>query len=165
MNGPLADVFRYNRWANLELLDACRGVDEATLDEHLPGISGSVRVLLTHIAGGQQTFVLRTRGRQHEGELSRNSAWPGFDAIAEIMTASSDELITIAETLDVDSAVDLPYLGKSYQFPKSFFLVHAIEHGVEHRTEIKVALAQHGIPAPDLDGWSWAAAAGYGREV
>jgi uncharacterized damage-inducible protein DinB len=165
MNGPLADVLRHNRWANLELLDACRGVDEATLDAHLPGISGPVRVLLTHIAGGQQTFVLRTRGRQHEGALSRTSAWPGFDAIAETMTASSDELISIAEALDVDSAVDLPYLGKSYQFPKSFFLVYAIEHGVEHRTEIKVALAQHGIPTPDLDGWSWGAAAGYGREV
>src|SRR5207248_10431127 len=27
--------------------------------------------------------------------------------------------------------------GKTYEYPKSFFLLHAIEHGVEHRTEIK----------------------------
>lgn len=131
----------------------------------MPGVSGSVRVLLTHIVGAQQTFVLRTQGRQHEGELSRASVWPGFDALLDLATSSGEELITIAEGLNTDRDVDLPYFGKVYQFPASFFLVHAMAHGVEHRTEIKVALDQRGIETPDLDGWPYATAAGYGREV
>lgn len=49
--------------------------------------------------------------------------------------------------------------------PKRFFLVHAIAHGVEHRTEVKVALAHLGVETPDLDGWPFAAAMGYGEEV
>lgn len=56
-------------------------------------------------------------------------------------------------------------MDKVFGFPKSFFLAHAAEHGVEHRTEIKLALAQLGIETPDLDGWPYSAAAGYGREV
>lgn len=165
MNAPLAEMFRYNRWANLELIEACRGLSDEQLDAPPAGASGTVRVLLMHLIGGQQTFVLRTKGRQHEGELSRASAWPGFDMLHELAVTSSDELITIAEALDSESDVDLPFRGKTYRYPKSSFLVHAMEHGVEHRTEIKTVLAQHGIATPDLDAWSYGAARGYGREV
>jgi uncharacterized damage-inducible protein DinB len=164
MNAPLAEMLRYNRWANLVLFVACSALTEEQLDARAAGTSGSVRELLTHIAGGQQTFVLRTMGRQHEGELTR-SAWPGFNALLDVVRRSSDDLIAIAESLDNESEVDLPWVGKTYRFPKSFFLVHAVEHGIEHRTEVKVTLAQFGVETPDLDGWQFAAAAGYGREV
>ena len=95
---PLGDVLRYNRWANLALFEACRALTDDQLDAAPPG-RDSVRHLLVHIAGGQQTFVLRTKGRQHEGELNRTSAWPGFDALAGIITETSDELIAIADGL------------------------------------------------------------------
>ena len=51
------------------------------------------------------------------------------------------------------------------RYPRSFFLVHAAEHGVEHRTEIKMALAQMGVETPDLDGWYYCGAAGHGQPV
>ena len=165
MNDPLAAMFRYNRWANLTLLAAGRPLDVVLLDARVPGVSGPVRELLLHVVGGQQTFVLRTMGRQHEGELSRASAWPGFDRLTEIATRSSDDLIRIAESLEADVDVDLPWMGKTFRFPRSFLLVHALEHGVEHRTEIKLALAQQGVETPDLDAWAYGATAGYGREV
>ena len=165
MNAPLAEIFHYNKWANLTLMEACRALADEQLDARVPGISGSVRELLTHIVGGQQTFVLRTKGRQHEGELSRRSQWPGFDTLLDLASRSSDDLIAIAEELVEDVEVDLSYLGKVYRFPRSFFLVHAAEHGVEHRTEIRVALAQLGFEAPDLDGWVYGGAAGFGAEV
>lgn len=165
MNEPLAEMFRYNRWAMLELLMACRGLSDAHLDLRRPDASGSVRELLLHVVGGQQTFVLRTMGRQHEGELTRSSRWPGFDALIELAVTSSDALIGVAASLDVDSEVDLPWLGNTYRFPKSFFLLHALEHGMEHRTEIKMALGAAAIATPDLDGWLYSAAMGYGGEV
>ena len=165
MNLPLAKMFRYNRWANLTLLEACRALTPEQLAARPPGISGSVGELLTHVVGGQQTFVLRTKGRQNEGELDRRSAWPGIDTLIELATSISDELIAIAEALDEERDVDLPYFGKTFRFPVAFFLVHALEHGVEHRTEIKIALAQLGVATPDLDGWAYAQSAGYGREV
>jgi uncharacterized damage-inducible protein DinB len=165
MNGPLAEMLRYNKWATLTLIEACRALDEAQLDARGAAASGSVRELLVHVVGGQQTFALRTQGRPYSGELTRTSAWPGFDALAEIAAQSADELIAIAKGLDVERQVDLPFGGKTYRFSASFFLAHAMEHGAEHRTEIKLTLGAMGIETPDLDGWSYSAAARYGQEV
>ena len=165
MNKDLAEMFRYNAWANRELFSACRSLTEEQLDIHIQGISGSVRELLMHIAGGQQTFILRTKGRQHEGELGRQSDWPGIETVIQITASTSDELITIAEQLKDNEVVDLSYQGKTYRYPKRFFLVHAMEHSTEHRTEVKVALAHIGIDTPDLDGWNYSQSAGYGQEI
>lgn len=165
MSKDLGEMFRYNAWANQELFDACRTLTEEQLDIRIQGISGSVRELLMHIAGGQQTFVLRTKGRQHEGELGRQSDWPGIEAVSQITARTSAELTVIAEQLKENEFVDLAYQGKTFRFPRRFFLVHAMEHSTEHRTEVKVALAQLGIETPDLDGWNYAVSAGYGQEV
>ena len=162
MNRPLAEMFEYNRWANLTLLEACRVLDTEALAARPPGLSGTIGELLVHIVGGQQTFALRTKGRQNEGEMSRQTPWPGIDFLIDVAAATSDELLAVARGLDEDREVELPYLGKVFRFRLAFFLVHAFEHGMEHRTEVKVGLNQLGIETPDLDGWSYAASKGYG---
>ncbi len=164
VNEPLAEMFRYNRWANVQLLEACRSLSEEQLEARLTPESRSVRELLSHIVNGQLTLVLRTQGRQHEGEDRTLQPWPGFDKVIQIAGRSSDELIGIAERLQ-DTEVRLPYLGKVFSFPKRFFLVHAMEHGVEHRTEVKATLRAIGVDTPDLDGWPYSIAAGFGQEV
>ena len=165
MTTSITEALRYNRWANVTLFEACRELTSEQLAVHAPGTSGGVGELLTHIAGGQQTIVLRTKGRQHEGELTRMSQWPGIDTLIDIVRETSDQLINVAGEVELSDEIVLPYLGKRYRFPPLFFLVHALEHGVEHRTEVKVALASIGVATPDLDGWGYAAAAGYGAEV
>ena len=166
MGKALADCLRYDRWASLSLIDACRGLTEEQLDTRATHSSRSVRELLQHIVGSELTFVLRTKGRQHEGESRHvEDTWPGLDVLHEVAASSGDDLIAIAAGVDEDEFVALPYRGKTYEYPKSFFLLHAFEHGVEHRTEIKVTLALIGIESPDLDGWFYAPAAGYGREI
>ena len=165
MNSGLVEMMRYNAWAHRTLLDACRELTDEQLDARLPVTSESSRDLLIHIVGGQQTFALRTKGRQHEGELHRGSAWPGMDEIIRLAASTSEELISIAEQLDTQRETDLPYLGRVYRFPTRFLLVHAAEHGVAHRTEVKLNLAHIGVDTPDLDGWAYGEAAGYGAEV
>jgi uncharacterized damage-inducible protein DinB len=166
MSRALADCLRYNRWANLMLVDACRGLTDEQLDTRATRSSRSVRELLQHIVGSELTFILRTKGRQHEGESRHVEAtWPGLDLLREVAGSSGDDLIAIASGLDENELVALPYQGKTYEYPKSFFLLHAIEHGVEHRSEIKLTLALVGAETPDLDGWFYAPAAGYGREI
>lgn len=165
MNLGLVEMMRYNAWANDVLFAACRELTDEELDHRLDVTSGSTRELLVHIVGGQQTFVLRTAGRQHEGELGRDSEWPGMGPLIELARTTSAELVSIAERLDPESEVTLPYLGRLYRYPIRFFLVHAAEHGVEHRTEVKLNLAHAGFRTPDLDGWEYSVSAGYGSEV
>jgi len=165
MNAPLAEMLRYNHWATTRLLEDCRELSDATLDTRVSGATGTVRELLVHVVGAQQTFALRTKCRQHEGELNRASAWPGWDALIEAAQASGEELIEIAAALNSDRDVTLPYVGKAFTFPASFFLVHAIEHGTDHRAEVRMSLRALGIETSDLDGWEFGAAMGYGAET
>jgi uncharacterized damage-inducible protein DinB len=165
MANPLAEIFRYNAWANEALFAACQGLDAAVLGAPSGGDDPrSIRTKLLHIAGAQQTFCLRTKGRQHEGEINAGSAWPGWEAVNAAMRSSNAELIEIAGVMDADIEVILPYMGRRPRFPRSFFLAHAIAHGAQHRTEVVLALRALGHPMPDLDGWSYAAAAGHGKE-
>lgn len=165
INGPLAGMLRYNAWATNTLFEACRALTEDQLDAHAPGASGSVRELLVHLVGAQQTLALRTNGRQHEGELHRRSDWPGFDVLCEAAAKSGEELCAIAEERDLYAEVELRYMGETSRWPRSFFLIHAVEHGTEHRTEIKLTLGAIGVETPDLDGWAYAAANGIGYTV
>jgi uncharacterized damage-inducible protein DinB len=165
MNEGLVEMFEYNRWATNTLIEACRGLDDAVLDRPQPVISGTVREVLLHMVGGQQTFVLRTKGRQHEGELNRRAAWPGWDELQRLADETSAQLIEVARGLQGNETADLTWMGQTHRHLVRFFLVHAMEHSAEHRTEIKVALAYEGVATPDLDGWAYAAARGYGEEV
>jgi uncharacterized damage-inducible protein DinB len=160
----LVEMLRYNEWANRTLLAACRTLTDEQLDARLDVTSGPTRELLVHLVGAQQTFALRTQGRQHEGELNRESPWPGIETLTTLADETSRELIEIAERLDPQSEVLLPYEGSVYRYPTRFFLVHAIAHGVEHRTEVKLNLAAADVATPDLDGWEYGDAAGYGAE-
>lgn len=45
MNNDLAEMLRYNAWANRELLGACAALSDEQLDTRIQGISGSVREL------------------------------------------------------------------------------------------------------------------------
>jgi uncharacterized damage-inducible protein DinB len=165
MDDGIVEAIDYDRWATATMITMCRELPDDVLDARLPHFSGSCRELLLHVVGGQQTFALRTNGRQHEGELNRGSAWPGFDALAAIAAESSAALVEAARGHGADAEVDLPYRRVVYRYPVRFLLVHAVEHGVEHRTEIKLQLAQLGVETPDLDGWSYAESAGYGAVV
>lgn len=83
MNKPLAEMFRYNRWPSRHSFGPAPGSATSSLDLPIPGLVGgedTARRLLLHVIGGHQTFVLRTRGRQNEAELKRDSDWPGFDS-------------------------------------------------------------------------------------
>jgi hypothetical protein len=88
-----------------------------------------------------------------------------MEALIQISEQTNAKLISIAEQLDPASEVTLPYVGKSYRYPVRFFLVDAVAHGIEPRTEVKLNLASVGVETPDLDGWEYSAAAGYGTEA
>ena len=165
MDRGIVEMLEYNRWANRVLLEAARDLPEQTLAARPPGVSDTIGAMFTHLVGGEQTFVLRTKGRQHEGELHRASVFPGFDELLRISNETGSALVEIAAATADDAAVELSYMGKRYRHLVRFFMAHAVSHATEHRTEIKVGLNALGIATPDLDAWSYAAAMGYGEEV
>ena len=76
------------------------------------------------------------------------------------MTRSSRQRSAWSQT----KSVVVPYGGKRPAFPASFFLTHAVAHGTLHRTEICMMMRMLGVEPPNLDGWEYAAAMGYGAD-
>ena len=168
MNQVLGEFFRYNAWANGEILAACEALEDTMLDSAVGGTFGTIRQTLVHLVGAQDTFVYRLSGVDPSklGPHQRWSAaagagrdfWPGFPFMYEAADASNAALIAEAVAATGDAAIPLPpFQGRSSTAMKSFLLLHAFEHGMEHRTQIGATLAQRGIEPPNLDGWGYAA--------
>jgi uncharacterized damage-inducible protein DinB len=158
------ELLRYNLWGNERTIEACRGLSDDQLNAPATGTHGPVRATLLHLVDGQRTFLARLEG-QAQPAGGPATSWPGWDAIERLAAETGEALVAAAESLGEQRDVELAYMGKRYRYPAAFFLLHAIEHGIEHRAQINVMLAQVGVAHPDLDGWAYAAAAGFGEEV
>jgi hypothetical protein len=50
----------------------------------------------------------------------------------DLARQSADELVVFDEHLDQDVSVDLPYQGRVFRYPASFFLAHAADELAEY---------------------------------
>jgi hypothetical protein len=92
--------------------------------------------------------------RSRPSLLSRLRA-PDLATLREHARRSGEAFIAYAETVEGNPILDVTWHGQSYEMPAALFLVQAINHATEHRTQIKTALTQAGITPPELDGWTW----------
>lgn len=167
MNEPLAEMFRYNRWANLRLLEDCNGLPDDQLDQLVPGTFGSIRSTLLHLVSGQDVFIARLRGEDQFETMRLWAGWPGFEMVLHAAITSSDALIAIAESTDTDEFINqgFQFEGQHFAISKSFLLTHALTHAAEHRSQVVTALSQLGVIPPNLDGWAYAEDSGAVRRL
>ncbi len=148
----IEDLFRQNEWANLRLIEACRGLTDEQLDAAGVGAFGSIRQTLMHLVGSEAAYVRRLGG-QPAPAFERGQAWPGFDAVEAVARAGATGLIERAATLNVmpESYDD----GEGYDIDRTVVLVQAMDHSTEHRGQICTILTSIGVEPPALDGWTW----------
>jgi len=46
-------------------------------------------------------------------------------------------------------------MGDTYDAPVIVVVIQAIDHAIDHRSQIATLLSQQDIEPPDLDGWSY----------
>ena len=153
MTAGLPDFFRYNLWANLRLLDVCAKLSDAQLDATMKGMYGSVRETLLHILSGEEGYARHFTGTAPTPRLKDLVALPGFDELRRRAEQSGQALITIAEQGDVNQIFHLD--DGTYEAPAINVLIQAINHGIDHRSQIATMLSQQDIEPPDLDGWAY----------
>jgi uncharacterized damage-inducible protein DinB len=170
----LAELFRHNLWANLILIDLCATLPDEILEKNVLGTFGTVRDTLGHLAGTEEGYLAglveeAERDSNSDKETSPNLATLRERAlqvgevldltiVREHVVKSGEGLIAYAETVEGNPTLRVIWHDQSYEMPAALFLVQAINHATEHRTQIKTALTQAGITPPELDGWTWDAA-------
>jgi uncharacterized damage-inducible protein DinB len=155
MTTGLPDFFKYNLWANLRLLEACAQLSDAQLDATTRGTFGSVRETLMHLFAAEEGYARHWHftGASPTPRLKELTTFPGFDELRRRAERSGKELIAVAEQGELNQIL---YLDEgTYEAPVIVVLIQAINHGIDHRSQIATLLSQQDIEPPDLDGWSY----------
>ena len=53
------ELFKFNLWANLRLLEACADLEIVELNAALPGTFGSIGETLVHLVAAEERYVIR----------------------------------------------------------------------------------------------------------
>lgn len=153
MTTGLPDFFKYNLWANLRLLDTCAQLTDAQLDATMTGTFGSIRETLIHLLSSEEGYVGALTGKIPAPQLEDLATFPDFDELRRRAKVSGEELISVAEHGELSRTLYLD--GGTYEALAIIVLIQAIDHGIDHRSQIATLLSQQDIAAPDLDAWSY----------
>lgn len=156
------EIFGHNRWSNLRLIDWCAGVDDALLDSSAPGTFGDARTTLVHLVSAEERYVELLTGEiiPEDQRLKLEDPFPGLDLLRERIDASGRRLVELAASTPDDHIIEGTFLdGRPYRLSATTLLIQAINHATEHRAHIMTVISQHGVEAPESDGWL------YGEEV
>jgi uncharacterized damage-inducible protein DinB len=153
MSAGVANFFKYNLWANQCLLDACEPLSDAQLDASAAGVYGSVREILIHIFTSEEGYAGRLSGHFPEPRLADLPTFPSFDELRRRAQWSGDRLIQYAEQGDRNQIFHLD--EGTYDAPAFIILLQALNHAIDHRSQIATVLSQQGIELPDLAAWGY----------
>ena len=157
MTTGLPDFFQYNLWANLHLLDACKDLSDAQLDATMQGTFGSVRETLLHMLASEEGYTRTLTGKIPTTPLLGDvTHFPGFDELRQRAKASGEVLISFAQQVEQEKLSQILHLdGGTYDAPVIIVVIQAIDHGIDHRSQIATLLTQQGIEPPELDSWAY----------
>lgn len=153
MATKLPNFFEYNLWANLRLLEACAPLSDAQLGATTVGTFGSIRETLIHLFAAEEGYVRSFTGIAPTPRLSELATFPGFDELRRRAERSGKALINIAEQGDLDQIFYLD--GGTYESPAIIVLIQALNHAIDHRSQIATLMSVQHIEPPGLDGWSY----------
>jgi uncharacterized damage-inducible protein DinB len=158
--GPLwLEAFAYNRWANLQLLDACARLTDEQLELGSPGTYGTIAATLQHLAAAEQRYVKQLGGP--EAGISEADEFPGVTPLRELFEQSGNDLLAIAERLRGEDSFERQFRGHLVNMTSGVVAIQALHHGNDHRTHIGTILGQNNIDVPLVDVWEYGLASGY----
>lgn len=149
----IRELFDYDAWANARVLEAASGLTDTQLRDDRAGMA-SLADALRHIASAQHgwwCFWTNTE-RVHLPEVPAEGV---VDTVSEWLDHSREELRTFVQSLD-DAALERTYVdtddeGRPVTFHLWEMMVHVVNHGTQHRSEVATALTVLGRSPGDLD--------------
>ncbi len=157
MNQPettLVELIRYNNWANAQILAICQKLTADQLATAAPGTYGTILDTLGHIIRAEADYVGRITSNRPQPPFK----WEGQPALADISafaTQVADALLDVVQRIPPTQMVHEEENGLTMDYQARHLFMQAINHGIEHRTNITTILASLGIALPEMDGWGY----------
>jgi uncharacterized damage-inducible protein DinB len=150
----LVELIRYNNWANAQVLAACLQLTREQLAASAPGAYGSIHVTLGHLIAAEAGYVWRMTGAGPRPPF-RWEDRPDLPEIAAFAGPVADALLDAARRIPPTHLVHEEEDGQFMDYQARLLFIQAIQHGIEHRTNVTTILSGLGLPAPEVDGWGY----------
>jgi uncharacterized damage-inducible protein DinB len=154
---PLDHVLRHNTWANVTLLEFCRGLDPARLEQAAAGTYGTLYGTLQHLVGAEQWYVQLLTGELMGRHRIRRGERHALDDLIATAKATGARVLPVVETDDVSRRIEM---NEGRRSTAGVILAQLIHHGNEHRTQVTTILGANGIEPPPISAWGYGRAAG-----
>jgi uncharacterized damage-inducible protein DinB len=147
-------LYDYNEWADDHVLKAASGLSEEELRRDAGASYGSVAETLRHIVEAQHGWWCFWTGTEWVGlpELPEAAA---LQALREWFGESHARLRDFVNSLSEKDTgrilTDTDDEGQRQEFVLWVLLLHVVNHGTQHRSEVATALTQMGQSPGDLD--------------
>ncbi len=160
----LVRIFEQNNWANRQIIEVCLKLSDEQLDAPPTSATyGSIRETLVHMVAAQQRYLHHLTLPL---EVRREIVYPDF-ADEEAAAGSTGEPFAVEAVADSTGEAFLALArGETNLFQSTqihtpdgyivepwVLMVQVINHGAEHREQIKSMLTALGITPPVVDGW------------
>lgn len=153
----LAELIRYNNWANQQILEVCQKLSAGELAATMPGAYGSIRATLQHIIEGEAFYVGLLTGHRPRPPF-KWEAEPGFAEMRDYAAQVGQALVDAIHHVQPTDRVQEEDQGATFQYQALVVFIQIINHGVEHRTNITTMLSAGQHTPPAVDGWGYLAA-------
>jgi uncharacterized damage-inducible protein DinB len=150
----LLEFIRYHNWANAQILEVCKTLDAAQLDVAAPGTYGTIRNTLGHMIRAEADYIGRITGQRPEPPFKWEDG-PSIDELASFAEQVAAELLGVVQHTPPTQMVHEEEDGQTIDYQARQLFMQAINHGIEHRTNITTILAGLGIPTPEIDNWGY----------
>jgi uncharacterized damage-inducible protein DinB len=144
-------LYQFNVWANGRIVDLCRGLTDAQLDEPRAMGFGSLRKTLFHVMAAEQIWLERWSGEPWR-PLETDPQGMTPDDIARQLEATNARRRTLlaAERHDNWSRVIVYRDAKGNEFRGrlTWLALHVANHGVHHRAQLLSFLKSFGRTVP-----------------
>ena len=153
-NPIIREMFRQNLWANLTILDALEPLGEQTKTMEMVGGYSNAYDTMVHVIGSETSYLARIPQANATIPWERGEQ-PDWNRLREVSNQTGEAFMRLADHLDGDPIARGVYRDEPFTMPVSLLLIQAYNHGVDHRSQVKSILTQHGLEPPELDGWWW----------
>jgi uncharacterized damage-inducible protein DinB len=152
--GGLQALARFNTWGNENLRQSMLAADEQTLRQDQPGYwFGSVFFLLTHILGGETSWLARLGGVSSVPQPNPDDFSP--ETLAEAWRAKDREWEEWSARATPEQLAQRGTWrranGKLYELEHWQVATHVMVHSANHRAHVTVAMTELGIEHGPLD--------------
>ena len=141
----LAELHRFNVWANRNLLAGVRRLSAEQLDEQRDGMYDPILKVLRHLVQVEYVYLRMVRGLAPE-RLSEDLT---LDQLAAVLEETGAGLVEAARSASPEARVHIPWFGRDFAAPQC--LRQVLTHSANHRADVNQWLPRFGVESTHQD--------------